>query len=161
MKIWPKNSRFSYYAANLLRVSLPNALFRRRLGGRLASLERFDQAAVLGRVDYYNRLSRPFRPDPAVAPFRFSLAKGQRNYHLDLYEYTRYFAPDLKVRCRFGDETAVPAHPLIVKARPIDGDNARSVLFNLNKIRHFVFPADRLSFAEKEAKLVWRLAAAS
>lgn len=156
MKIRQRNSRFLYYAANLLRFSLPAALCRRRRDGILASLERFDRPSVLDRVDYYNRLSRPFRLDPAVAPFRFSLAQGRRNYHMDLYEYTRYFAPAMKVQCRFGDQTDVPAHPLIVKARPIAGDNANSVLFNLNKIRHFVFPADRLSFAEKADKLVWR-----
>ena len=151
-----KNSRFLYYLANLLKFSVPDALCRRRLAGILGSLERRDKASIRDRVDYYNRISRPFAPDPNGIPFRFSLAKGQRNYHMDLYEYTRYFDPDLEVPCRFGDQTDVPAHPTIVKARPIAGDNANSILFKLNKIRHFLFVADPRRFEDKENKLVWR-----
>lgn len=151
-----KNSRFFYYVRNLLRFSLPAGLCRRRLDRLLRSVPPAAAEAIHDRANYCNRLVQPFRLDAADRPFRFTLARGSRNYYMDLYEYTRYFEPDLKLPYRFGDETAVPERPTLVKARPIGGDNANSVLFNLNKIRHFVFANDRLDYADKRDLLVWR-----
>lgn len=157
MKIRSKNSRFSYYAANLLRFSLLTARCRRKLESVLGTLgRRGDREAIADRVDYYNRISAPFELGPDAAPYRFTLLRGQRNYHMDLHEYLRYFNPALKIHFRFGDETATPARPTIVKARTLGGDNANAVLFNLNKIRHFVFVDDPLRFEDKVGKAVWR-----
>lgn len=151
-----KNSRFLYYARNLLRFSLPDGFCRKQLDRLLREVPRREAEAIFDRVNYCNRISGPFQLGADDAPFRFTLARGLRNYYMDLYEYVRYFDPDLKLRYRFGDETAVPDRPTIVKARPIDGNNENSVLFNLNKIRHFVFGRDRLEFTDKIDKLVWR-----
>ena len=151
-----KNSRFLYYVRNLLRFSLPAGRCRRKLGDILREARQGDAEEISGRVNYYNQISKPFQLDAGDKPFRFTLAKGCRNYYMDLHEYTRFFDPDLKLLHRFGDETLVPDRPTIVKARPIGGDNENSVLFNLNKIRHFVFGKDRTDFEEKIDKLVWR-----
>ena len=151
-----KNSRFLYYARQLPRLLVPAAACRRRLGARLRDLRLFDEDQILDRVNYYCRPAAAFALGTAGAPYRFSLFRGQRNYHLDLREYLRFFDPDLNLLYRFGDETAVPDLPTIVKARPIDGNNGNSVLFNLNKVRHFAFATDRLAFADKLDRLVWR-----
>jgi len=151
-----KNSRFFYYGRNLLRFAVPAGLCRRRLDDLLRAAWQEHDAEIFDRVDYCNRIFRPFELGPDVEPFRFTLARGFRNYYMDLHEYLRYFDPHLRLLHRFGDETEVPARPTLVKARPIAGDNDNSVLFNLNKIRHFVFPRDRLSFEDKIDRLVWR-----
>ena len=151
-----KNSRFLYYARNAGRLLVPPAVCRRRLAARLRNPQGCDEERIADRVNYYCKLAAPFRLDATAAPFRFSLCRGQRNYYLDLREYLRFFDPRLELRHRFGDETAVPAQPTLVKARPIAGANAASVLFNFNKIRHFVFIRDPLRYEDKLDRLVWR-----
>jgi len=151
-----KRSRLAYYARNLLRFSIPAGFCRRKREAILRDIPAGEEEAVRARVHYYNKIPERFELGPEAAPFRFTLSRGLRNYYMDLHEYARYFDPDLKMLYRFGDETAVPSSPTLVKARPIDGDNGRSVLFNLNKIRHFVFARDRLEFQDKIGKLVWR-----
>ena len=44
----------------------------------------------------------------------------------------------------------------LLKSRPIDGDNANSVLLNLDKFRHFRLFDDPIPFAKKLPKAVWR-----
>lgn len=151
-----KNSRFGYYARSLLRFALPARSCRRKLDALLRAVPPGEEDAIRARVDYCNRVSSPFDPDEIDDPFRFSWWQGKLNFHIDLHEFLRYFDPALKVRYRFGDKTFVPDRPTLVKARPIAGDNANSVLFKLNKIRHFVFVSDPLPFAKKRDQLVWR-----
>lgn len=54
--------------------------------------------------------------------------------------------------------TTVPDVPSIVKSRPICGDNANSVLLNLDKVRHFIFLRDDIPFRKKSDKAIFRLA---
>lgn len=151
-----KNSRFFYYVRHLLQNVLPAGPCRRRLDSLLRAVPPGEEEAIQARVDYCNKVSQPFDPDEIDDPFRFTAWKGKLNFHIDLHEFLRYFDPAMKVRYRFGDKTFVPDRPTIVKARPIGGDNANSVLFKLNKIRHFVFVSDPLPFAKKRDQLVWR-----
>jgi len=151
-----KNLRLPYYVANLLRFSLPDGIWRARREQILGRLRDRDAEAVLDRVHYYNKIAERFALDPARPVFRFSFLRGPRNYYMDLHEYLRYFDPRLKVHFLFGDIATVPEVPTIVKARPLVPGNANSVLFNLNKIRHYVFAKDGLDFEQKIDKLVWR-----
>ncbi len=77
-------------------------------------------------------------------------------YFFDAFEYTRWFDPALHWDYLFGDVTRVPDHPAIVKSRPVAGENACSVLLNLDKVRHFVFLNDRIPFREKADKAIFR-----
>ena len=151
-----KNSRFFYYVRNLVRFSLPAAPCRKRLDRLLHGIPPGSAEAIFARVNYCNRIAQPFQLEADDPVFRFTLARGMRNYYMDLHEYARYFDPHLKLRYRFGDDTSPPDRPTIVKARLVAGDNGNSVLFNLNKIRHFVFGNDRLDYADKRDQLVWR-----
>jgi len=153
-----KNAKTPYYARNLLRWCMPPALVRRRLAATLASLdERPDREAILERVDYYNRLDGP-TPLPASAPRigDFRLGRKLTVYFFDSYEYVRWFDPALRWDYLFGDIKHVPAHPSIVKSRPIQGDNRNSVLLNLDKVRHFIFLDDRRAFGEKCDQAIFR-----
>jgi hypothetical protein len=78
-------------------------------------------------------------------------------YFFDSYEFTRWFDDRLLWRMIPGDVTTVPPFPAVVKSRPIAGDNAASVLLNLDKARHFVFLRDDIPFREKEDRAIFRL----
>ena len=80
----------------------------------------------------------------------------QKVYYYDIMEYARYFAPELRLNFLPGDITYIPEIPAIVKSRPIAGENANSVLLNLDKVRHFIFPNDRLRFEDKKDNVLFR-----
>jgi hypothetical protein len=153
------NQRFTYFARNVLRTLVPGCVWRARLEPTLARLTQGpeqDLHHALDRVAYYNRAKSPFEVGPAADRWRWSAFKKQRNYCFDLVEHLRAFDPALRLDYRFGDDTSAPPVPTIVKARPIAGDNANSVLFKLNKVRHFRAVKDRLRFADKRDRAVWR-----
>ncbi len=79
-------------------------------------------------------------------------------YFFDSYEFTRWFDDDLLWNMIPGDVTQIPPVPSIVKSRPIAGDNANSVLLNLDKFRHFVFLKDAIPFRDKEPRAIFRCA---
>jgi hypothetical protein len=151
-----KQPRFFYYLENFRSLVIPSLFFRRRLPEILARANGYDREGIEQRVNYYNRLSAPFELPVSAQPFRLDLFAGRRNYVMDLYHYTRYFNPSFRLNHQFGDVTSIPPVPTIVKARPISADNGNSVLFNLNKVRHFVFVKDEQSFRDKKDMLVWR-----
>ncbi len=152
-----KKPRIVYFLEHLFSFMVPRAV---RIRQRDAMVRRaFDaglEEEVRRRVDYYNRLDEPFTCPEQAFPLRLKPFAGQLNYRLDLHRYARHFDPALRVAAIFGDIRETPPHPALVKARPIAGDNRNAVLFNLNKIRHFVFVKDERSFEEKQDKLVWR-----
>ncbi|MFM8378596.1 MAG: glycosyl transferase family 90 [Planctomycetia bacterium] len=153
-----KNTKTPYYARNMLRWCLPRAITRLRLAGMLASLAgRPDRDLIEYRVDYCNKLDA-VTPLSASAPRIGDLRLGRKLtvYFFDCYEYLRWFDPALRWQYLFGDIRDVPPEPTIVKSRPIHGDNRNSVLLNLDKVRHFIFLNDRLSFAEKRDQAIFR-----
>jgi hypothetical protein len=139
-------------------VIAPNGGLRRHLTEVLAEVEtRPDRDYILSRVDYYNKLTHSVcLPPNAPALGEFSLRGNPSNYFLDAHEYTRWFDPSLRWIYVFGDVTTVPDFPAIVKSRPIAGDNANSVLLNLDKIRHFTFLHDEIPFSQKEDRAIFR-----
>ncbi|WP_298064188.1 glycosyl transferase family 90 [uncultured Rikenella sp.] len=153
-----KNNKLLYYLRGFAREAVPDGIFRRRLRRALASVEdRPDRDYIFDRVNYYCRLEVPTEL-PATAP---TLGEHSRKgapsvYYFDTKEYTRWFDPRLRWEHRFGDVTFVPEVPAIVKSRPIGGDNANSVLLNLDKVRHFTFLKDTVPFREKSDRAVFR-----
>ncbi|WP_286650548.1 hypothetical protein [Sphingobacterium hotanense] len=125
----------------------------------LQTLSRYDGNEIQQRVDYYNKLSG-HRPS---LNGRLRIADYHRPDHLKVYyydskEYLRYFEGDLTFQLVPGDVVDIPESPSIVKSRPIAGDNANSVLLNLDKIRHFNFIKDDIPFRSKMNKLIGRAA---
>lgn len=115
-----------------------------------------DQNELSTRLSYYLRLTESFPvPTNAIAVKDFK-RKGRTDYFLDLKEFLLFFSAEVRFAYQFGDSTEVYPAPTLIKARPIDGDNANSVLFKLNKNRHFQWVNDSISFAEKKDELVWR-----
>ncbi|WP_136622058.1 MULTISPECIES: glycosyl transferase family 90 [Mesorhizobium] len=147
-------ARVFYYARNVLRDIAPQALFRRRLAGRLEQARLSDEA-VRRRLNYYNKLQDAFSPSPAAVRLD-KLPSTPTMYYYDLREFARYFDPALLVDVEFGDVIEVPKVPTLVKDRPIRADDENAVIMKFNKFRHFHMPADAIAFADKRPALVWR-----
>lgn len=149
-----KNSKFSFYLRSLSSLLIPPHFDRSK---RDALLQIPLDEALSARLEYYNRLKAPFTlPSHATTISRFVREAPKKTYFFDLLEHLRYFDPRERFCYLFGDITTVPEHPSFLKSRPIEGDNAASVLLNLNKVRHFIFVNDTIPFEAKQDKAVWR-----
>ena len=153
-----KNNKLFYYIKNGVRLIVPKAPLRKKLKKTLDEVNRRpDKEYILERVAYYNKLEKLVSlggDSPALGAF--DRKENQSAYFFDSYEYVRWFDPDLKWNFLFGDVIHVPDTPSIVKSRPIEGDNANSVLLNLDKVRHFVFLKDKTPFRAKMDKSIFR-----
>lgn len=144
-----------YYLKHLALEMLPSPYFNhaaktlvRRYGASLSDVER--------RVNYYTQGLNPFSlPKDCTAISEYK-RKGYTSYYFDLKEFLHYFPKHFRFAYYFGDETHIEPIPTLFKARPIAGKNSNSVLFKLDKRRHFRFVDDRLSFAEKKDMAVFR-----
>lgn len=152
-----------WFVLSFGRYLTPKRLLQSRLDRVLAEAERRpDWEYICRRADYYNKL------DPAKAPLTLDglsplgnhkfRRKVRTAYFFDTYEFTRWFSDRLLWNTVPGDVTTVPEVPSIVKSRPIRGDNANSVLLNLDKVRHFIFLRDDIPFREKQNRSIFRLA---
>ncbi|MFV8430393.1 glycosyl transferase family 90 [Vibrio owensii] len=145
-----------YYIKNLLLTIAPRAYFAYNKN-KLEKKFQGRTELVQERVGYYCKITTPSKLDSSKSTSlrRFS-HKGQSAYTYDLKEFLRYF-PDTNPFCYyFGDEVAVEDCPTLYKARPIEGNNDNSVLFKLNKRRHFQFVNDALDFHDKKDMAVFR-----
>lgn len=112
---------------------------------------------ILSRVNYYNKLTEKVALSAeAIQISEYKIPDKIRVYYFDSIEYLRYFDEYNRFEIIPGDVTHIPDHPAIVKSRPIDGDNANSVVLNLDKSRHFNFLKDDISFPKKMNQLVGR-----
>ncbi len=152
-----KNSKWKYYGGAYLRRYAPRGPLRRRLPKVLEEARRRpDYALMERRRDYYCRMKSGASVGvgaPCAGDIR---VEGQKVYALDTIRYTRWFDPSLPLRLLPGDITYVPEYPSVTKSRPIAGDNANSVLLNLDRVRHFIFVKDRVPFRDKLDKALFR-----
>lgn len=148
------SAKVFYYARNVARDIIPQALFRRRLAVRLEKARLCDEAACR-RLNYYNKLQDGFAPSSNAVRIS-KLPFTPTMYYYDLKEFARYFDPGLLIDIEFGDVRNVPKVPTIVKDRPIRDDDKNAIIMKLDKFRHFQMPADAISFADKLPGVVWR-----
>lgn len=151
-----------FYLGNSLRGAVPGELWRSRrrmLFARYHRMKPDQQAQILDRVEYYNRLTQSFAlAEDAEAIGDFSARGKSRAYSCDFAALIAHFPPALRVRYQFGDVTQVPRQPCFLKSRPVAraAENAPSILLKLNSVRHYRFVKDRLDFADKKPMAVWR-----
>lgn len=144
-----------YYLNNIALDAMPKLLFRAQRDKILGRMNEDEQSDIADRVNYYNKTSEKLPiADNARRIDQISLDKSF--YYYDLKEHARYFPKKFRLNYQFGDITTIPEVASFVKSRPIRGDNANSVLMNLDKFRHFYFPRDVVPFDEKKAVSVWR-----
>ncbi|MEP0071306.1 MAG: glycosyl transferase family 90 [Marinomonas sp.] len=93
--------------------------------------------------------------DQAVSIKELSPRKVESAYYYDMLEVGRFFSK-ARFDYLFGDITYVPAVPSFLKSRPIQDENQNSILLKLNKVRHFNFINDEISYEDKADQIVWR-----
>jgi hypothetical protein len=136
--------------------ALPPWFFKRNYHRLKRFEQECDREVLHKRLNYYFKIDHQFDvPAAAVAVKNFRNTAGS-SYYLDTKEFLHYFTPNTRFAFHFGDETHVSPYPTIFKARPIEGEIANSVLFKLNKRRHYRWVNDPLRFSEKLDALVWR-----
>lgn len=158
-----KNNKALYYIRGYIKTHLPRRVAR-WWGQRLMAQapRRADYDEILRRVDYYCRLTPQNAGTTAQLWKEKSVATAQQPmtrqkvYYLDAMEYARCFPPQHRWHLLGGDITYVDDVPSIVKSRPIAGDVARSVVMKLDKVRHFIFVNDRLTFRQKADRAIFR-----
>ncbi len=147
---------FIFYTKSFTRNAFPSFYFKKKYKKIRAYEALCDANEINERLNYYVKLDNHFKvPEKAVAIKNFKNTKGTF-YYLDLKEFLHYFKTNTKFAYHFGDETHINTYPTLFKARPISGNNANSVLFKLNKRRHFKWVNDSLKFSDKKDTLVWR-----
>lgn len=152
-------NRFSYYFPHIVNLAIPNIFFQKNLQQNLEKIQNYNKEYMLKRLNYYNKLSKPFDISRLSSTIQLFHNQHKSLYFFDMYEYLKYFNPYFKVSYLFGDITHIPSIPTIVKSRPIEGSNENSILLKLDKLRHFNFVQDTTKFEQKKNMLVWRGAA--
>lgn len=155
-----KNVKQLYYLRNFLSAYLlPNALFRLLCRPLLKSIDRrADRDYIYDRARY---CCHPERPMSLADTNKGTVAGFSRKnvhavYFFDSYRYLRWFPKHFLWNYRFGDCITIQPVPSITKSRPVGEGNGNNVLLNLNKVRHFTFIHDNLSFAQKDDRAIFR-----
>lgn len=164
-----KNSKFSFFAKEAAALLIPPAFCRARREPLLRSIaSRQDREEILSRASYCCKLDPGTAPLPApgdgqeanspkIQTIRdYHFPKKKHAYFFDLNHYLRFFPLYYRFSAIPGDVKRVPPFPAIVKSRPISGDNANSVLLNLNRVRHFLFIRHDIPFAAKDDTAIFR-----
>lgn len=157
-----KNPKWRYYLTSYLWWKTPHCIHRFFFNKAMKALKRRDDRDYINeRVAYYNKLvdndtfpAEAFREGSVM--LKDQQITGQKVYFLDSIRYAKAFDPSLRWILLPGDITHIPSLPSITKSRPIAGDNACSVIMKLDKVRHFIFTHDTLSFREKKDMCIFR-----
>jgi hypothetical protein len=170
------NLRFPYMVHGLLMLITPKCLYRYKRKLMLKHYETLDDKEkeyIDHRVNYYCKI-----PDNIVladineqlpngkAPYQikelgdhtFRKKTGNTVYFFDTYEYTRYFPQHIKWLQIAGDVFYKLPAPAITKSRliPAKEEYANEVIINQDKIRHFCFIHDPITWEEKKTCVLFR-----
>lgn len=152
-----KNAKWPYFLKALIREALP----ARRVDIQRVLEEakaRPDWPQICERVNYLCRKEAGASLGPDARPWS-EIRKGNgchSTYYYDIRQWMRPFDPQACVNFIPGDITTVPPVPSLTKSRPVDGDNANSVLLRLNQVRHFVWVHDRIPYNRKISRAIFR-----
>ncbi|ABK89043.1 lipopolysaccharide A protein [Francisella tularensis subsp. novicida] len=162
--------KLKYYIKNISRAIIPKKFFELSLEHKLKNITKFDKEYIEYRVNYYNRLSKPFslensfnwktfkRNLPVFDIIDHSLVRKSINssYFYDFKEFLVYFNKTDSFATAFYDLTKIPQQPTFVKSRPIADDNQNSIILKLDKLRHFSLFEDNQKFEDKLNMAVFR-----
>lgn len=96
---------------------------------------------IMDRVDYYIKRRKPFGYRPHVEVGNLSWGKSDI-YYVDLVQIAKGFGRGFAMNPIFGVVLDIPPIAAIVRSRPLAGNHDNSILFPLNRFRHFYFPDD-------------------
>lgn len=153
-----KNSKLLYFIREYSRRLVPPIFCRMMRGSMLKKLEhRQDYPELLKRIDYYCGIDDPGTlPKKSFRCDQYPRHHCHKVYKLDTYAVLRYFPRGLRWRFAGGDNITEYCLPTVVKSRPINCGSSNDVLLKLNRIRHYIFVNDKLSWEEKKDMAVFR-----
>ena len=152
-----KNVKFFYYTKGAYNELLRRFGHKKSREGMARWIDSLNSEVLESRLNYYNKL-QPFSNNQSKGPTIGNLEIPRKNkaYYFDLIEFTRYFPDTFQINYQFGDITEIPGNPTLLKSRPIHGENMNSILYKFNRIRHYTFTNDRISFKNKKNLLIGR-----
>lgn len=150
-----KNVKATYFLGGFLREIVPY------MGDGFEKIiekarSRSDWEYIVDRVDYYCKKPVQSLGDDTIKVCDIRRKDAASTYYFDLKEYMRPFPRDTRINFLPGDITHIPSVPSLTKSRPIEGDNANSVLLKLDKIRHFLWVNDDLAYEDKDDRVIFR-----
>lgn len=127
--------------------------YKRKLKMQFADEDRYIQ----DRVNYYCKINQPVTlNDNAECRAESFKLRDKSAYYYDLKKYLYYFPKHFKFCYYFGDRVSDESCPTLYKARAVGGNNKNLVLFKLDKLRHFRFIKDTVSYDSKKDMAVFR-----
>ena len=145
-----------YYIKNGVLDIIPRSFFQRKLKHWILLEKQYSEKLLSKRLNYYhNNLEKESIPSNLTSLKKITRKNNISMYYYDFMKIGRYFNADFKVNYAFGDIDTNQENLTIVKSRPIH-NNGNSVLLPLDKLRHFNFIEDTISFKDKKDEIVWR-----
>jgi hypothetical protein len=151
-----KNVKLFYFAGEALHDAMPHALFRKYQSYLNEAAERPDYQYMLDRAHYYCKAPGKALGQTTVKASSLRKADSASTYYFDVKRALSAFDRDIRINFLPGDITFVPDCPSLTKSRPIAGDNANSVILKLDRIRHFIYVNDKVPFADKIDRAIFR-----
>ena len=151
-----KHIKLIYFVTEAVRDRIPHAFFRKFESYLKEASSRDDFDYIMKRVRYYCR--RPGTPlgDNTVKVCDLNRHDCQSTYYYDVKHALTPFPKDTAINFLPGDITFIPDVPSLTKSRPIEGDNANSVILKMDRIRHFIRINDKVPFSDKRDVAVFR-----
>ncbi|MEJ2044560.1 MAG: glycosyl transferase family 90 [Reinekea sp.] len=110
---------------------------------------------IQARLDYYVKRSSPFAYNAQI--YLGSLSWGYREmYYIDLMRVAKGFGKRFRINTEFEVVVEIPPIATVLRTRPLTGNHDNSILFPLNRFRHFYFPEDPVAWDQKIPFMAWR-----
>ena len=128
----------------------------------MRAYETMDKKYIEDRVNYYNRLQGVTElptDSRQLKDHTYANRKGASVYFFDSYEFTRFFPKHLHWIEEPGDVNWLFDKPSITTTRPLTPEDKRfnnSVIFKVEKARHFFFIKDPVPFEQKKKEVIFR-----
>ncbi|AUI85098.1 lipopolysaccharide A protein [Vibrio azureus] len=149
--------KLKYYLSNIFLPYLPSCFFRFYARNLIKKQGTYELKYLFERVEYYNKLNSEFTlTKQDLTEVRNFKKTGGSTYYYDLLKVVKSFPAKAKFKYINGDVVDIPSEPTFLKSRPIEGNNANSVLLKLNAVRHYNFVKQDKPYQNKKDRLVWR-----
>ncbi len=149
--------KLNFYVKSSVLDIVPSRVFEQHYSRMFDALNEHQWANIRERANYYNKLQDDFVLDNEAIKIKdLLLRKNHSSYYYDFKAISRYFDSRLRFNYIFDDINESVSVPTILKSRPINSSNENSVLMKLDRVRHFNFIQDKISFSRKIDLAVFR-----
>lgn len=155
-------NHFIYYVGAFFMRETPRFILRIKEKMLMRAYDKMDKEYIEDRVNYYNQLGGAIKlsaDSRQLKDHTYFNRKKASVYFFDSYEFTRFFPKHFHWNDEPGDVYWLHDIPSITKSRPLQLEDKRfcnSVLFNMDKARHFFFIKDPIPFEKKKKVVLFR-----